>query len=107
MAFNFTRPVFRTGTQPIMTRDMLRASGAIDLASIAAAARGSGTVACTGARVGDDAEVFPTTPHAGLVYSAKVTADDVVTVYAQNITGSAVDDASQTYRVIVWKARSL
>lgn len=107
MSFNFTRAVFRTGTQPVMTRDMLRASGTVDLASIATTARGSATVACPGAAVGDDVNVYPTTPTAGLVYNAKVTATDVVTVYAQNITGSGIDEASQTYRVIVWKARAI
>jgi hypothetical protein len=105
--FNFTRPVFRTGTQPVMTRDMLRGSGTVDLASIATTARGSATIAVTGAAVGDDVTVHPTTHTAGLVYSGKVTAADEVTVYAQNITGSGIDEASQTYRVIVWKARAL
>jgi hypothetical protein len=105
--FNFNRPVFRTGTQPVMTRDMLRASGTVDLASIATTARGSSTLACPGAAVGDDVDVYPTTPTAGLVYNAKVTATDVVTIYAQNITAGAIDETSQTYRVIVWKARSI
>lgn len=107
MAFNFTRPVFRTGTQPIMTRDMLRFSATVDLASLAAAASVTGTIAAVGAAVGDDVTIHVEVPTAGLVYIAWVSAADVVTYRVSNLTAGAIDETSRVYRVSVWKARSL
>lgn len=84
---------------------ILMASAALDFASIAAAASADLTIAVPGAAVGDTVELArPAAPAAGLVFQAFVSATDVVTVRAMNITGSGVDAASATYRVVVRKA---
>ncbi len=84
---------------------VLTASAALDFASIATTATGDLTIAVPGAAVGDPVSLgLPAAPAAGLVFFAFVSAADVVTVRAMNITGTGVDAASATYKVAVHKA---
>jgi hypothetical protein len=85
---------------------MLKLTGSrtIDVGSIAAGATGSLTVPVTGARAdaGQTVQVgLPSTVNTGLVPWGTITADDVVTVYLYNRTGSPIDPASATYYVRV------
>jgi predicted transcriptional regulator len=104
MPFNFNRKKFSYGNNSVLSKDMLRASATLDFPSVAAAGSQVLTVTCTGARVGDDAEVFLDAPDAGLVYKAWVSANDTVSVRVSNLTAGAIDPASKSYRVIVFKA---
>lgn len=104
MVFNFNRKKFAYGAQPLLTRDVRRAKGTLDFPSIAAAGVAVLTIAVPGASVGDDALLaFVSAPNAGLVFTAYVTATDVVTVRANNVTAGAIDAASMDYRVTVLK----
>jgi hypothetical protein len=78
------------------------ATATLDFASIAAAASEDLTIAVTGAVVGDPVFLgLPAAPTAGIVFQCFVSASDVVTVRATNITGAPVDPASADYRVAV------
>lgn len=86
--------------------DILKLVGStvVDVGSIAAGAIGTVTVTVTGARadMGMTVQVgLPSTISTGLVPWANVTADDTVTVYLYNRTGSAIDPAGDTYYVRV------
>ena len=85
-------------------RGNLSATGALDFASIAAAASADLTIAVAGAAVNDAVSLgLPAAPTAGLVFQGFVSAAGTVTVRATNITAGAVDAASATYRVTVHK----
>lgn len=85
-------------------RTNLSATAALDFASIAAAASADLTISVAGAAVGDAVSLgLPAAPAAGLVFNGFVSAADVVTVRATNITAAAVDAASATYRATVHK----
>jgi hypothetical protein len=82
---------------------VLSAAAALDFASIATTASGDLTIAVPGALVGDAVAIgLPAAPTAGLVFMGFVSAADVVTVRAMNITASPIDAASATYRVTVF-----
>lgn len=86
-------------------RASLTATAALDFASINAAASADLTIAVAGAAVGDAVELgLPAAPTAGLVFNAFVSAANVVTVRATNITAAPVDAASATCRATVHKA---
>lgn len=86
-------------------RTSLTATAALDFAAIAAAASADLTIAVAGAAVGDSVELgLPAAPAAGLIFQGFVSAADVVTVRASNITAVGVDAASATYRATVHKA---
>lgn len=104
MAMNFKRDKFRTTTEPVMRRDLLRAKASLDFPSVAAAASATLTIACVGARVGDDVHVANDAPTAGLLHRAYVSANDVVTVQVTNVTAAPIDQAAKEYRVLVFKA---
>jgi hypothetical protein len=90
--------------QAVQAMLKLTGSRTIDVGSIAAGATGSFTVTVTGARadVGQTVQVgLPSTVDTGLVPWGTITADDVVTVYLYNRTGSPIDPASATYYVRV------
>lgn len=79
---------------------LLTATAALDFPSIAAAGSADLTIALPGATVNSSVSLgLPGAPTAGLVYQAFVSAADVVTVRATNITAAAVDAVSQTFRV--------
>lgn len=85
---------------PVLTK-----SATLDFASIATTASADLTIAVVGAAVGDPVSLgLPAAPAAGLVFLAFVSATDVVTVRAMNMTGTGVDAASASYKVAVHKA---
>lgn len=74
----------------------------LDFPSISAASTATLTVAVPGARVGDIVLMaLPATVSAGVVYDARVSASDVVTVRAINITASPVDPAAGLFDIVV------
>lgn len=82
----------------------LLASATLNFPSIAAAASADLTIAVTGAEINDEVSVgLPAAPTAGIIFQAFVSAANVVTVRATNITAGAVDPASATYKVKVNK----
>lgn len=85
-------------------RKSLTTFAALDFPSIAAAASADLTIALIGADSVDSVALgLPAAPAAGLVFQAFVSASNVVTVRATNITAAPVDAASATYRVTVHK----
>jgi hypothetical protein len=81
------------------------AAAALDFPSIAAVSQADLTIAVTGAAVGDEvALALPAAPAAGIIFNAFVSATNVVTVRASNITAAAVDPVSATYSVLVFGA---
>jgi hypothetical protein len=82
---------------------MRKATAALDFGSIAAASSLDLTIACTGAIVGYPVAMgLPSAPTAGLIYMAWVSAADVVTVRATNITAAPIDPGSLTFKVWVF-----
>lgn len=80
----------------------LTATATLDFGSIAAAASATLTITVTGATTGQAVALgLPAAPAAGIVFFGFVSAADTVTVRAMNITASAVDPASATYRATV------
>ena len=104
MKWNFKRPKFGYGLGAVLERDVLRASKSLDFPSIATTASSTLTIDVPGARAGDTAQVYPSTPVAGLVYVAWVSDEDEVTVRATNVTGDDIDASSSVHRVVVMKA---
>jgi phage head maturation protease len=84
-------------------RKSVTATLAHDFASIAAGALASTTLTVKGVRQGDGVDIHPYSATAGIVYYGIVTANDTVTIYAQNVTAGAVDPASTTFRVIAFQ----
>lgn len=89
------------GTAARLDQTWYEASVAWDATSIAQAAQSSTTVAVPGAEIGDYVLSSCSISTSGLALQAQVTAQDVVTVYLRNLTGSPVDLASATYYVRV------
>lgn len=82
----------------------LAAVTTLDFPSISAAGTQTLTVTVPGAAVGDVVVIgLPATVNAGIVFDARVTAADTLTVRAMNITASPVDPASATYDFVVFK----
>jgi hypothetical protein len=76
----------------------------LDFPSVSAAGTQTLTVTCPGASVGDIVALgLPATVDAGIVFDARVSAADTITVRAMNITASSVDPASATYEFVVFK----
>lgn len=87
-------------TQQLANR--LTNTAALDFPSIAAAGQQELTITVTGAAVGDAVLLGPpSTLTAGLIATARVSAADTVTIRLSNITGSAIDPASATWRATV------
>lgn len=91
------------GTNAWLDNTWLYASATWDVASVANGAQTSTTVAIPGAGIGDYVLASCGTALSGLALRGEVTAQDVVTLYLFNSTGSAVDLASATYNVAVLK----
>ena len=73
----------------------------LDFASIAAQSTATLTVAMLNTVVGQSVIIQPSTPTPGVIFMGYVSAADVVTVIATNITGAAIDPAAMYYRVEV------
>lgn len=84
---------------------VLTGSASIDFSSVSAQSQLTNTITVTGAADGD--EVHLGVPNAaaasGIVYTARVSASNTVTVTAFNITGSDVDPSGGTFKVSVLK----
>lgn len=82
----------------------LAAIATLDFPSISAVGTQTLTITVPGASVNDLVVLgLPATVNAGVVFDARVSAADTVTVRAMNITASPVDPASATYEVVVLK----
>lgn len=82
----------------------LAATATLDFPSVAAAGTQTLTVSCPGASVGDVVSIgLPGTVNAGIVFDARVSAADTITLRAMNITASPVDPASAVYEFVVFK----
>ncbi len=76
----------------------------LDFPSVAAVGTQALTVNCPGASVGDIVAIgLPGTVNNGIVFDARVSAADTITVRAMNITAAPVDPASATYEFVVFK----
>lgn len=81
----------------------LTATATLDFGSIAAAASEDLTITVAGAVIGYSTTYgLPASPTAGITWTSFVSAADTVTIRATNITASAVDPASATYRATVF-----
>lgn len=89
------------GTAARLDQSWLEASTTWDAPSIAQAAQASTTVTVPGAEIGDYVLLAASATTSGLDLRGQVTAQDVVTIYLRNLTGSAVDLGSLTYYVRV------
>lgn len=84
--------------------DVLHATATLDFGSIAANLAADLDVTVPGARANDICLVGPPfAPDAAISFTAFVESADTVTVRAANNSIGAVDPASATYRVIVFK----
>lgn len=101
-SFRFARPRFNGPAH--QQSSSLQAKASLDFPSVAALGSATLTVPCTGAVVGDDVTVHLDAPVAGLCYVAWVSAADVVTVRATNITAAPIDAPAAVHRVRVWRA---
>jgi hypothetical protein len=84
---------------------VLTGSGTINFGSVSAQTSATSTLTVTGTAAGDPVTVACVGPavEAGIIYTARGSAANTVTVYAYNITGSPIDPASDTFKVIVHK----
>ena len=101
------------GTTKTLIRKLLEAmrssflfgqATAIDIANLVDGAGASQDVTVTGAALGDFAIPSLGVDAQGLTVTANVKSANTVTVRVQNETGGAIDLASTTIRVIVFKA---
>ena len=100
LSLNYEVGRFRSLTQYLSDLGRITATASLDFPSIAAGAQATLTITLTGAVVNDSIMLgLPAAPAAGIVFNAYVSAADTVTVRASNISASAVDAASATYRV--------
>ena len=80
----------------------------LDFASIAASSVGSASVTVYGARDGDPVLLgVPSSLSSSLIHWAKVTADDVVTIYLFNTSGAPIDPVASNFNIMVHKPARL
>jgi hypothetical protein len=88
----------------VQVKALLSASAVLDFPSVEAGGQQELTVSVTGAAVGDAVHLGPPAAlEPGLAATARVSAADTATVRLVNVTGSAIDAASATWRVSVLK----
>jgi hypothetical protein len=73
----------------------------LDFPSAPAQSQSSLQVTAIGARAGSAVLVTPSIDVPGVYFSGVVTANDIVTLYAKNFTGSAIDPSAQPFRIII------
>jgi hypothetical protein len=78
----------------------LFASTRLDFPAIAAQSQQSLTMTVTGARVGDFATVS-SADVSGVIFTAAVTANDTVTIYAKNFTAGSINPAVQSFKITI------
>lgn len=87
-----------------VVKKILTASASLNFPSISANSYSDLTITVTGASVGNAVFLgLSSAATAGIIYQAFVSATDTVTVRAYNVTGSAIDPAAMTHRVVVFK----
>lgn len=90
------------GTSGTQINKILSGTAAIDFGSIAAGTALELTITVSGAASGNTVMVTPPIGiEAGLIWCGYVSAADTVTIRVGNITGSAIDPASATWRATV------
>jgi hypothetical protein len=72
-----------------------------DFGAIGAGLIGSTTATVSGARAGDGVQITGAST-TGIIYYGVVTANNTVTIYAQNVTSGSINPASTTFRIIVF-----
>jgi hypothetical protein len=96
--------VLPSGTNGYHLNRIVHASTTFDFPNIAAGNNSTTTVAATGAALGDAVVVNPdSTLEAGLILYGYVSAANTVTIVASNGTAAAINPASRTYYVAVFK----
>lgn len=78
----------------------LSATATLDFPAIAAQSQQTLTATLTGARVGDFA-IISSADVSGVIFTAAVTANDTVTVYAKNYTAGSINPASQSFKITI------
>lgn len=78
----------------------LSATATLDFPAISAQSQQTLTATVTGARVGDFAMVS-SADVSGVIFTAAVTANDTVTVYAKNYTAGSINPASQSFKITI------
>lgn len=87
-----------------VTKGHLSATGTIDFTSTAAQTSQTANISVTGAAVGDPVQVgTPASPNANSCITAYVSAANTVTVKFNNYSSGAIDPASGSYKVTVFK----
>lgn len=99
MATTGVQPTYKATARYPMIKSAVSAT--IDPASVATGAGLTGTVVATNAVLGDFILVSAEESLGGLDISAYVSAADTVTWLLQNVTGGAVDLASNTFHFLV------
>jgi hypothetical protein len=101
---NFCTTAGTPGTWKSFGHSDLSASATLDFPSIAPATGAELTVTVTGAATGDTVYVAaPASIEARLVWNAHVSAANTVKIRVTNITASAIDQASASWKVRVVK----
>lgn len=78
----------------------LNGTATLDFPAIAAQSQQALTATLTGARVGDSAFVS-SADVSGVIFTAAVTGNDTVTIYAKNFTAGAINPAPQSFKITV------
>lgn len=94
---------FRTGTPnnniQIFYASVVKAWPSMAGTPLGGATYQTQTVTCPGARIGDKADCWMSINMLGIALTAAVTASDVITVTAQNVSGGVIAPASGTLYV--------
>lgn len=85
--------------------DLTPATATLDFPNTAAGATSSLTVSVVGAVIGDPVTVGTTATEAGIFYGV-TTATDTVTVYYYNSTAGAINPASATFKLVVFRVKA-
>jgi hypothetical protein len=97
-----TLPTEVVATQSYISSLILSGTYSMGVSAIAANSQSTiGTTTVTGAVVNNTVEI--TQPASALIYKARVTASNTVTIYAINPTGSPINTVSETLQIKVFK----
>jgi len=78
----------------------LTATATLDFPAISAQSQQTLTATLTGVRVGDFA-IVSGADVSGVIFTAAVTANDTVTIYAKNFTAGSINPASQSFKIVI------
>lgn len=94
-------PIEDQSAMDLVLTGYLRASADLNFPSVSAGGTQDLTINVPGARGGDLVTLGLPAPDSGIVFEAWVSSNDTVTVRAHNITGSPINPASATFRVLI------